>query len=137
MLQLCDIELEVNMLKIGAIVWGVTDIDKAILFWSQALDYVPKYPPECDFAILVPRQGEGFQLSFNRVTSPHPRRHHMDLHTTDQAGEVQRLLSLGARRKPWNYEQDADYVVLEDPDGNPFCVIQLPEEVEDQSKTVD
>jgi len=44
---------------------------------------------------------------------------------------------LGARRKPWNYEQDADYVVLEDPDGNPFCVIQLPEEVEDQSKTVD
>lgn len=72
MLQLCDIELEVNMLKIGAIVWGVTDIDKAIIFWSQALDYVPKYPPECDFAILVPRQGEGFQLSFNRVTSPHP-----------------------------------------------------------------
>ena len=120
------------MLKIGAIVWGVLDIDRAVKFWSQALDYVLKYPPEYDFAILVPRQGEGFQLSLNRVTSLHPRRHHMDLFTTDQAGEVERLLSLGARQKSWNYEEDADYVVLEDPDGNPFCIIQLPEKVKDQ-----
>ena len=115
------------MLKIGAIVWGVTDITQAVGFWSQALDYVTKYPPEPDFAILIPREGEGFQLSFNKVTSPFPRRHHMDLFTTDQAGEVQRLLGLGAKKKPWNYEEGADYVVLEDPDGNPFCVIQLPE----------
>lgn len=121
------------MLNIGAIVWGVSDIDQAVKFWSQALDYVPKYPPEYDFAILIPRQGEGFQLSLNRVTSPYPRRHHMDLHTFDQAGEVKRLLSLGARLKHWNYEEGADYVVLEDPDGNPFCIIQLPEEVENQA----
>ncbi|MEL7626328.1 MAG: VOC family protein [Anaerolineaceae bacterium] len=115
------------MLKIGAIVWGVTDINRGVGFWSKALDYVPKYPPEHDFAILIPQEGkDGFQLSLNRVTSPHPRRHHMDLFTTDQAGEVQRLIGLGARRKPWNYEEGADYVVLEDPDGNPFCVIQLP-----------
>jgi hypothetical protein len=36
----------------------------------------------------------------------------MDLFTTDQACEVERLLSLGAKLKPWNYEEDADYVVL-------------------------
>lgn len=113
------------MLKIGAIVWGVTDISKAVGFWSQALDYTPKFPPEFDFAILVPRQGVGFQLSLNRVTSLHARRHHMDLFTTDLAGEVQRLLSLGATRKPWDYEDGADYVVMEDLDGNPFCVIQV------------
>ena len=115
------------MLKIGAIVWGVTDITQAVGFWSRALNYVPKYPPESDFAILIPKRGEGFQLSLNRVTSPRAHRHHMDLFTTDQAGEVQRLLGLGACLKPWNYEEGADYVVLEDPDGNPFCVIQLPE----------
>ena len=44
----------------------------------------------------------------------------MDLFTDDQTGEVERLLKLGATRKVWNYEADADYVVLADPDGNPF-----------------
>ena len=49
----------------------------------------------------------------------------MDLFTEDQAGEVERLLSLGATYKEWRYEKDADYIVLNDPDGNPFCVVQI------------
>jgi len=31
---------------------------------------------------------------------------------------------MGARRYAWRYPPDADYVVLEDPDGNLFCVVQ-------------
>ena len=27
--------------------------------------------------------------------------------------------------KSWDYEEDADYTVLVDPDGNPFCVVQI------------
>lgn len=42
---------------------------------------------------------------------------------TSQA-EVTRLLALGATRMDWDYPPDADYVVLQDPDGNPFCVVQ-------------
>ena len=38
--------------------------------------------------------------------------------------EVDRLLRLGARRYPWRYEPGSDYVVLEDPDGNLFCVVR-------------
>jgi hypothetical protein len=71
------------MLKIGAIVWGVKEIPKAISFWSAALDYVLKYPPDEDFAILVPKKGDGIQLSFNRVTTSKPRKHHMDLFSDD------------------------------------------------------
>ena len=112
------------MLEIGAIVWGVQDVARAVGFWSAALDYKLKYPMQEDFAILVPKSGTGFQLSINRVTSPKARRHHMDLFADDREAEVERLLSLGASRKPWNYEPGADYVVLTDPDGNPFCVIQ-------------
>ena len=125
MLQLCDLDVEISMLKIGAIVWGGTEIDRAVEFWCQALDYIPKFPSQTNFAILIPRDGNGFQLSLNRVTSPHPRRHHMDLFTTDYVSEVQRLSSLGATLKDWNYEEDADYVVMEDLDGNPFCVIEV------------
>jgi biopolymer transport protein ExbD len=30
----------------------------------------------------------------------------------------------GARRYPWRYSAGSDFVVLEDPDGNLFCVVQ-------------
>ena len=47
-----------------------------------------------------------------------------DMMADDADAEVQRLLHLGARPHPWNYPPNADYVVLEDPDGNLFCVIE-------------
>lgn len=97
----------------------------AIEFWCAALDYRPARPPSDDWAILVPREGSGQQLSIKLVASePLPKqRHHLDLYAVDQAAEVQRLLELGAVEIEWDYEQDADYVVLEDVDGNRFCVI--------------
>ncbi|MBI3158031.1 MAG: VOC family protein [Chloroflexi bacterium] len=113
------------MLKIGAVVWGVRDLSRSIQFWSAALDYRLAREPDVDFAILVPRNGEGMQLSLNKVTSPKPRRHHLDLFTHDQGAEVERLITLGATRVDWRYEAHADYVVLADPDGNTFCVIQI------------
>ena len=112
------------MIEIGAIVWGVTDIERAARFWSLALDYEVKYISD-DFAMLKPKEDDGIQLSLKLVTSPNARRHHIDLFTDDQAGEIVRLLSLGASFKSWDYEEDADYTVLVDPDGNPFCVVQI------------
>lgn len=113
------------MLRIGAIVWGVRDLDRAVTFWSAALNYTLGREPDADFAILVPKVGTGIQLSLNAaVTSTKPKRHHIDLFTHDQAREVERLLALGATRVDWQYEQGADYVVLADPDGNTFCVVQ-------------
>ena len=113
------------MLKIGAVVWGVQNLQRGIEFWSEALNYKLRREPDVDFAILVPKEGEGVQLSLNKVTSDKPKRHHLDLFTDDQAGEVERLLKLGATRVDWNYEPGADYVVLADPDGNTFCVVQI------------
>jgi catechol 2,3-dioxygenase-like lactoylglutathione lyase family enzyme len=114
------------MLEIGAIVWGVRDLQRSIQFWSEALNYKLSREPDVDFAILVPREGSGIQLSLNAaVTSVKPKRHHMDLFTQDQAQEVERLLNLGATRVDWKYDHDADYVVLADPDGNTFCVVQV------------
>ena len=112
------------MLSIGSIVWGVRDVRRAVEFWTAALDYQLKYPASEDWAILIPKAGEGIQLSISRISSPKAKRHHIDLFTDNQQEEVERLLSLGATRKEWNYEPDADYVVLNDPDGNPFCVVQ-------------
>lgn len=111
------------VLRIGSIVWGVRDVPRAIRFWCEALDYRPLREPDVDWAILVPRVGEGPQLAIKLVTSERPRRHHLDLYASDQAAEVERLVAIGASRPAWNYEDDADYVVLADPDGNTFCVV--------------
>jgi predicted enzyme related to lactoylglutathione lyase len=112
-------------LKILSIVWGVKDLNRAITFWSEALNYRLKQNPDIDFAILIPKDGQGMQLSLKITSSDEPRRHHIDLITGNQKEEVERLLSIGAvKMENWNYEQDADYVVLLDPEGNTFCVVQ-------------
>lgn len=111
-------------LEIGAIVWGVKDVERAVAFWSAALEYDVKYYAPDDFAILKPKCGSGVQLSISKVASEKAKRHHLDLFAKDQHAEVERLLALGATRKEWNYPPDSDYVVLQDPDGNPFCVVQ-------------
>lgn len=113
------------MATIGAIVWGVQNLSRSIEFWSAALNYQLAREPDVDFAILVPIDGEGVQLSLNKVSSAKPRRHHIDLFAHDQSGEVQRLIALGATWVDWNYDPHADYVVLADPDGNTFCVVQI------------
>ncbi len=114
------------MLEIGAIVWGVRDLNRAINFWSEALNYKLKRESDVDFAILIPKEGEGIQLSLNAaITSSKPKRHHIDLFTHDQINEVERLIKLGATRVDWNYDNEADYVVLSDPDGNTFRVVQI------------
>lgn len=114
------------MLEIGAIVWGVRDLHRAIKFWSEALNYKLSREPDVDFAILIPKEGKGIPFSLNAaVTSDKPKRHHVDLFTVEQEKEVERLLKLGATRVDWKYEHDADYDVLADPDGNTFCVVQV------------
>jgi catechol 2,3-dioxygenase-like lactoylglutathione lyase family enzyme len=114
------------MLQIGSIVWGVQDVPRAIRFWCDALDYRPKREPSEDWAILMPREGPGVQLAISVVSSDAEshQRHHLDLYADDQQAEVDRLLNLGARRVDWRYPPEADYVVLADPDGNKFCVVQ-------------
>ncbi|MBB4229375.1 VOC family protein [Rhizobium mongolense] len=52
------------------------------------------------------------------------QRHHLDLFVSNQKTEVERLLSIGAQRVNWRDREEADDIVLADPDGNTFCVIQ-------------
>ena len=117
------------MLTIGSVVWGVKRFREAVDFWSAALDYEPRRPHDDTWALLRPRTGQGVQLAIQLVTSDAAshQRHHLDLYADDQAAEVERLIGLGATRVDWRYPPGADYVVLADPDGNRFCVIDTGE----------
>lgn len=117
------------MLRIGSVVLGVSDVPRAAAFWMAALGYVPREEMEDDWVVLVPAEGAGTQLSLGLSETPvqdRPRVH-LDLYAgdaADQAAEVERLVSLGAQRVEWDlYPDDADFIVLADPEGNRFCVI--------------
>ncbi|ODT41331.1 MAG: glyoxalase [Microbacterium sp. SCN 70-200] len=111
---------------IGSIVIRVDDLAAQLAFWTQALDYVAREPVDVDFALLRPRSGPGVSVSLDAVASERvlPPRIHLDLYAQDQDAEVARLQALGARRVRWDKQPaDADYVIMEDPEGNRFCVV--------------
>ena len=121
---------EPDHVKVGSIVIRCFEFERMRGFWRDALHYeVVHADPNGGFVILADPRGAGPNLSLDQSPAPRSGRRswvHLDLYTRDQRAEVERLVALGARRYPWRYGPDADYVVLEDPDGNLFCVVQLP-----------
>jgi hypothetical protein len=114
------------MLRVGSIVIRVDDLGRQKAFWTAALDYLARDSDGDDFALLHPRVGVGPNVSLDRVRSSVqiPPRIHLDLYAEDQAAEVARLIGLGATEVHWDKRPtDADYVILADPEGNRFCVI--------------
>ena len=120
------------MITVGVVAIGVTDVERAADFWTAALGYRRTPRPFGGWAnVLEPLNGAGVPLALQLSDTPppdHPRIH-LDLHVTssaEQASEVARLISLGATRVDWDsYPADPDFVVLADPDGNRFCVVDL------------
>lgn len=114
------------MLRIGSIVMVVDDFERALDFWTAALDATPRYEPEDDWVILE-HAGSTVTLSLDaagRAPAYLPPRMHLDLYADDQAAEVERLKALGAAEVHWDGRPaDADYVIMQDPDGNRFCVV--------------
>jgi catechol 2,3-dioxygenase-like lactoylglutathione lyase family enzyme len=116
------------MIRIGSIVIRVDDLERQAAFWEAALGYVRRSLEADDFVLLRPRDGVGPNVSLDRVRSTVqiPPRIHLDLYTEDQGGEVERLLALGATEIHWDKRPpDADYVILADPEGNRFCVVDI------------
>jgi len=96
-------------------------------FWCAALDLIPREDDSGDFRLLRPRTGPGPNISLDAHYSGRtlPPRIHLDLYADNQIQEVDRLITLGARKIDWeNQPTNSDYVILEDPEGNRFCVIQ-------------
>jgi predicted enzyme related to lactoylglutathione lyase len=116
------------MLRVGSIVIRVDDLQRQAAFWAAALDYERRQGDDDDFVLLRPKDGAGPNVSLDRVDAKVqvPPRIHLDLYTEDQAGEIARLVGLGATEVHWDKRPpDADYVILADPEGNRFCVVDI------------
>jgi catechol 2,3-dioxygenase-like lactoylglutathione lyase family enzyme len=104
---------------IDNVVMNVKDAQRAAEFWSRALGY--RRAGE-RLTVLIPPDGAGPRLFMDETD-----RTHFDLYTAnaqEQQAEIDRLISLGARRiADWPYPPGADFVVMEDTEGNVFCVL--------------
>jgi len=114
-------------LRIGSVVIDCINFDGMLAFWQEVLHYEPRESPEDGWVVLKDPTGRNTNVSLNRVQPSEKligrNWLHFDLYTNDQAGEVERLLKIGATRHPQTYEAGEDFIVLEDPDGNLFCVV--------------
>ena len=80
--------------------------------------------------ILFLRVAEG-NAPRARVDGEKRNRLHLDLRPDDHAAEVERAIALGARRIDIGQGDAVTWAVMEDPEGNEFCILRAltPEEL--------
>jgi Glyoxalase-like domain len=107
-------------IRLGSTVINCADMELMTSFWSRALHLTP-CPDGDDFRVL---RGDQVSLSLQLARTPVTARDqmHLDLYSDDQAGEVRRLIALGARFVRHHDDPADDYFVMTDPEGNEFCV---------------
>ena len=98
-------------------------------FWAEALRW--EIGDESDDGVeLLPTDGTALRIDFF-LPVPEPKsqknRVHLDLTTAsidDQQDTVARLIEIGARHVDVGQGPDDKHVVLADPEGNEFCIIE-------------
>ena len=107
---------------VGSVVINCEDIERMTEFWVDALGLTPgPLTEEGRFRVLG---GDRVNLSLQVAQSPIVGRNevHLDLYTDDDAAQVDRLVGLGATVVRQNADPNDTYTVMEDPEGNAFCV---------------
>lgn len=109
-----------------SIVVNSTDPQSLSAFWADLLELSVESSYEGEFVWLSPVTPGGPKLAFQRVERPSegPRRLHLDLHSEDPEALLSRALELGASESARHSIGDFGWVVLQDPDGNEFCIAQ-------------
>jgi catechol 2,3-dioxygenase-like lactoylglutathione lyase family enzyme len=114
--------------RVGSVVIDCRSLEPMVAFWSRALGYSPNEAGRSEDWCRLDDPNHRVNVSLQVVPEPTPGKNklHLDLYTPDQRGEVERLKRLGATvaREP---EPEDDFVVMADPEGNLFCVIDKPE----------
>jgi catechol 2,3-dioxygenase-like lactoylglutathione lyase family enzyme len=97
-------------------------------FWAGVLGWEMVNDGPDGFALL-PNDDTGFRIEFfaTEQRKVGPNRMHFDLTSTSLEGQQQtvaRSLALGAQHIDVGQRPDEGHVVLADPEGNEFCVIE-------------
>ncbi|MYS38784.1 hypothetical protein K388_01221 [Streptomyces sp. KhCrAH-43] len=110
--------------QLSAIGFHATDPAALARFWAELLNR-----ERADAVTVLPPDGTGFALRFTASAAPKTRQNqaHFDLTSATpeaQQETVARALALGARHIDIGQTPEEGHIVLADPDGNEFCVIE-------------
>jgi len=111
-----------------ALCFDANDPTRLARFWAEALRWNVGDNSGQDVA-LVPTDGTAFTFVFRSVDEAKTAKNpiHLDLTTSsidDQTDSVELLLALGASQIDVGQGPDDKHVVLADPEGNEFCLIE-------------
>ena len=114
--------------QLVALRFDANDPQRLARFWSGVLDWEMASDPEDENELLA-SDDTGFRIGFLPTDEPKVGQNqmHFDLTSTsteDQRRTVARSLALGARHLDIGQGPDASHVVLADPEGNEFCIIE-------------
>ena len=112
---------------IDALCFDASDPHRQAQFWAAALGW--NLDESDDEVALSPNDGTRFGILFEPILEKKTGQNniHLDLTTTsveDQQDIVDRLIGLGARHLDIGQREDEGHVVLGDPEGNEFCIIE-------------
>ena len=115
-------------LHLDALCFDANDPPRLAHFWAGVLGWETTDDPH-DGIALLPSDDTGFRLRFqlSQQQKAGPNTIHFDLTSTsleDQQRTVARSLELGARHIDVGQLPEEGHVVLADPEGNEFCVIE-------------
>jgi predicted enzyme related to lactoylglutathione lyase len=113
--------------RLHALTFDAHDPQGLATFWGGVLGWAPA--DDLYGTALVPNDDTGFRLRFIPSTAPKVGQNqmHFDLTSSslqDQQETVARALGLGGRHIDVGQKPEEPHVVLGDPEGNEFCVIE-------------
>ena len=111
------------MLTIECVTIDAVDAPALAAFWAELLGATVVTDDEGDVWIERPGMPDLLFLpnSDARVVK---NRLHLDLRPDNQLVEVERALSLGARKVDIGQTGEESWVVMADPEGNEFCILK-------------
>lgn len=116
---------------ITSVVFDSANPARVAEFWAGATGYELRFSNE-ETSILVHPEKVGPVLHFQKVPEARSgkNRVHVDMQTPDLEAEETRLIGLGASKQRTVEEGGFRWSVMNDPEGNEFCVVFVPKKAE-------
>ena len=110
--------------QLSGVIIDVADLERAGEFWGAVLGQ----PDPKRFGQYLFFGNAGGQVGLGLQQVPEPKagkgRTHVDIRVDDLDSALKRVLELGATHLETIEENSSHFIVMQDPDGNEFCLVR-------------